>query len=164
MRVAPVGLVGASDPFELGSNLAAITHGHPTGHLAAGFLAQLLHELSAGGTLDASVARASAVLERAPGHEETLAAVNRAVVLAKRRKATPKLIESLGGGWVAEEAVAIGLFAALAAKGFEDGVLLAVNHGGDSDSKGVSRETFSASFTARRPSRRAGSSASSSPT
>jgi ADP-ribosylglycohydrolase len=136
MRIAPVGLIAATDPFELGCDLAAITHGHPTGYIAAGFLAQLLHELAAGATLPAAVDRAQAVLTSAPGHEETLAAVKRAVTLAKKGKATPEAIESLGGGWVAEEAVAIGLFAALVAKDFAHGVLFAVNHGGDSDSTG----------------------------
>jgi len=37
---------------------------------------------------------------------------------------------------VAEETVAIGLYAALVAENFEHGVLLAVNHSGDSDSTG----------------------------
>ena len=119
-----------------GCDLAAITHGHRTGYLAAGFLAQLLHELAAGATLPTAAKRANAVLARAPGHEETLAAVQHAVALAKYGKGTPEEVESLGGGWVAEEAVAIGLFAALVAKDFEHGVLLAVNHGGDSDSTG----------------------------
>jgi len=38
---------------------------------------------------------------------------------------------------VAEEALAIGLYAALVAESFEHGVLLAVNHSGDSDSTGA---------------------------
>jgi ADP-ribosylglycohydrolase len=136
MRIAPAALIGAPDPFELGCDLAAITHGHPTGYLAAGFLAQLLAEIAAGASLQAAVGSAQAVLERAPGHEETLAAVKKATALACTANGTPEEVESLGGGWIAEEAVAIGLFAALVAKDFEHGVLLAVNHGGDSDSTG----------------------------
>ena len=46
-------------------------------------------------------------------------------------------MERLGGGWVAEEALAIALYAALATEEFERGVVLAVNHGGDSDSTGA---------------------------
>ena len=136
MRIAPVGLIAPAHPFGLGCDLSAITHGHPTGYLAAGFLAQLLHELAEGATLPDAVKGAEAVLTRAPGHEETLAAVQGAVTLARKGKGTPEEAESLGGGWVAEEAVAIALFAALVAKDFEHGVLLAVNHGGDSDSTG----------------------------
>jgi ADP-ribosyl-[dinitrogen reductase] hydrolase len=37
---------------------------------------------------------------------------------------------------VAEEALAIGVYCALVAKDFEDGIILAVNHSGDSDSTG----------------------------
>ena len=49
---------------------------------------------------------------------------------------SPEQLESLGAGWVAEEALAIAVCCALAAKDFRDGVLLAVNHSGDSDSTG----------------------------
>jgi len=47
------------------------------------------------------------------------------------------VIETLGQGWTAEEALAIGIYCALA--GGTDigrGLRLAVNHGGDSDSTG----------------------------
>ncbi len=51
---------------------------------------------------------------------------------------SPELIEAhLGGGWIAEEALAIGLWCALSAKDFTDGVCKAVNHSGDSDSTGL---------------------------
>ncbi|RYG42991.1 ADP-ribosylglycohydrolase family protein, partial [bacterium] len=39
-------------------------------------------------------------------------------------------------GWVAEEALAIGVFCALRGKDFEEAVAIAVNHSGDSDSTG----------------------------
>ena len=48
----------------------------------------------------------------------------------------PEAVETLGAGWIAEEALAIGLYCALVAKDFRHGVLLAVNHTGDSDSTG----------------------------
>ena len=44
--------------------------------------------------------------------------------------------DALGRGWTAEEALAIGLYCALVARDFRHGVLLAVNHSGDSDSTG----------------------------
>ena len=50
MRVAPVGLRYA-DPeaaFRTGCEVAAITHGHPSGYLPAGFLAALVSSLSRG--------------------------------------------------------------------------------------------------------------------
>jgi ADP-ribosylglycohydrolase len=46
------------------------------------------------------------------------------------------MVERLGAGWVAEEALAIAVYCALVADDFRDGVLLAVNHSGDSDSTG----------------------------
>jgi ADP-ribosylglycohydrolase len=53
-------------------------------------------------------------------------------------KPSPEVIERLGGGWVGEEALAISLYCALAAQDdFARGVLLAVNHSGDSDSTGA---------------------------
>src|SRR5262249_55569046 len=45
-------------------------------------------------------------------------------------------VEALGEAWVGDEALAIALYCALVAKSFEHGVVLAVNHGGDSDSTG----------------------------
>lgn len=56
--------------------------------------------------------------------------------LAGKGKPTAEKLTALGAGWVAEEALAIGVYAALAAGTFREGVLLAVNHGGDSDSTG----------------------------
>jgi ADP-ribosylglycohydrolase len=136
MRVAPVGLARFDDPFKIGSELAAITHGHPTGHLAAGYFAQLIAHLLDGADL---LGAASAALERLaaePGNEETLRAVETALELSEKVEASPEVVEALGGGWTAEEALAIGLYCALEARDFEHGVLLAVNHGGDSDSTG----------------------------
>ncbi len=47
-------------------------------------------------------------------------------------------VASLGLGWIAEEALAIGVYCALAAgKDFKKGITLAVNHDGDSDSTGA---------------------------
>ncbi|MFN8027118.1 MAG: ADP-ribosylglycohydrolase family protein [Acidimicrobiia bacterium] len=46
------------------------------------------------------------------------------------------MIEALGAGWVAEEALAIGVYCALVATDLRAGLLLAVNHSGDSDSTG----------------------------
>jgi len=42
----------------------------------------------------------------------------------------------LGAGWIAEEALAIGIYAALIAQSFSHGIRSAVNRSGDSDSTG----------------------------
>ncbi len=137
MRIAPVGLVGRGDPFTLGCEIAALTHGHPTGQLAAGFLAVVIRGLVSGEPLDAALDAATARLTTAPRHEETLAAVEAARAAAAKGAPGAERVEALGKGWVAEEALAIALYCALVAESFEDGVVLAVNHGGDSDSTGA---------------------------
>ena len=54
----------------------------------------------------------------------------------RRGTSTRERIETLGGGWVGEEALAIGLCCALVAPDVRTGLELAVNHSGDSDSTG----------------------------
>ena len=46
-------------------------------------------------------------------------------------------IARIGQGWIAEEALAIAVYCALVVDNFRDGVTLAVNHDGDSDSTGA---------------------------
>lgn len=152
MRVAPVGLFCRALPvagddrarselaFRLGCDAAAITHGHPLGFLPAGFLAALVFSLVSGRTMEDSIAEAMLILVERPEYEKsTLAAlIARAVRSGLRDKPCPETIERLGGGWVGDEAMAISLYCALAAKGdFARGVRLAVNHSGDSDSTGA---------------------------
>jgi ADP-ribosylglycohydrolase len=125
MRVAPVGLLGG-DRFDLACDVAALTHGHPTGYLAAGALAEILARILDGAPLPAALDAAERRLRERPGHEETLAALRAA------REGSAR-----GGGWVAEEALAVAVQCALAAESFAHGVRLAVNHSGDSDSTGA---------------------------
>ncbi|HZK67027.1 MAG TPA: ADP-ribosylglycohydrolase family protein, partial [Chloroflexota bacterium] len=136
MRVAPVGLVG-KEPFQLGCEAAAITHSHPSGYLAAGFFASVISRLVRGATLEEAIGHARGELTDYPGHQECLDAVDRAMRMASEAPAMVESVETLGQGWVAEEALAIALFCALKAEDFQHGVLLAVNHGGDSDSTGA---------------------------
>jgi ADP-ribosylglycohydrolase len=136
MRVAPVGLAGRSS-FNLGCDVAAITHGHPSGFLAAGFFAAVIDGVVMGESLEQAIAAATDDLRARPDHEECLHAVEAAVRLARQGPPTPESVETLGGGWVAEEALAIALFCSLTARDFADGVILAVKHGGDSDSTGA---------------------------
>ena len=140
MRVAPVGLASAiDDPFAAGCEIAAITHGQPTGFRAAGFQALAIREAAAGTPLRSACQEALEELRRHPGHEECADAVERAIShsLRKRGEASSEDVESLGEGWVAEEALAIAIFCALAAPDLPSGLRLAVNHGGDSDSTGA---------------------------
>lgn len=125
----------ARKALELGADVAALTHGHPTARLAAGAFAALIALLARDLALPDAVARVRALLPRYPGHAETLRAIERARALAAAGETLrPESIVALGEGWVADEALAIALAAALAAPDFETGVRLAVNHDGDSDS------------------------------
>lgn len=99
-----------------------------------------------GAELSAALEAARVELERRQGHEETSAALDAAVALARRGVPSPERLETLGGGRTGEEALAIAVCAALAATADTDeddpaeigrrGLLLAVNHSGGSDSTG----------------------------
>nr|WSZ13434.1 ADP-ribosylglycohydrolase family protein [Streptomyces canus] len=141
MRSAPFGLCDTGqEAFEKAARGAQITHGHPTGYYAAGAFAAIVAHLVAGDSLEGAVLRAMRLLARYPGHEETSTALGRAVDLAAQDgEPTAEKVESLGAGWVAEEALAIGVYSALAhphLRSVRHALLLSVNHSGDSDSTG----------------------------
>jgi ADP-ribosyl-[dinitrogen reductase] hydrolase len=142
MRMVPVGLfakaLGDDDTiFATACDAAALTHGHPTGSLAAGYLALVISNLMQGDKLPRALELADKELRRRDGHEETMRAIDNARMLAGRGCPTPQEVELLGSGWTAEEALAIAICCALCASDFADGVLMAVNHSGDSDSTGA---------------------------
>ncbi|WP_280340187.1 ADP-ribosylglycohydrolase family protein [Nocardia neocaledoniensis] len=157
MRAAPCGFGYAADRsgaatgtiFELGCDAAALTHGHPSGWLPAGTLAALIYRLARGDDTATALAHARTELGSYPDHEETSAALAAAATLAgrlerERRAPEPEDIETLGAGWIGPEALAIAVFAVLAAENrggaphdiVRAGLLLSVNHSGDSDATG----------------------------
>lgn len=137
MRTAPTGLLSGSSvrlAYENGVAFAALTHGHETGQAAAGVLSCLLHHLCHGQDIAAAARQASADAD-ALGKLERVTSTAVAAALAAAAKAERDLpAGGLGQGWVAEEALAIGLWAALVGRDFKDSVALASNHDGDSDS------------------------------
>ncbi|MEU6432167.1 ADP-ribosylglycohydrolase family protein [Microbispora sp. NPDC046973] len=139
MRSAPFGLA-TRDPraaFTLAADCAQITHGHPTGYLAAGAFAALICFLARGAALPTAVDDTLVLLAERPAHEETTTAIEAAVALAGGAEPSPEAVETLGGGWVAEEALAIAVYCTLVSgDDIERALLLAVNHSGDSDSTG----------------------------
>ncbi len=128
---------GRSVSFEEGVAYGKLTHGHPTGSLAAGAFARMLN-LVLQGQQDLRRAAEEALrdLRAHPRHEETLAAVEGALHAAEEGDASVDRLARLGEGWIAEEALAIGLYAALVAPDVRTGLRLAVAHSGDSDSTG----------------------------
>lgn len=141
MRMAPVGLAAYTEEqaFEVGRDAGLLTHGHPSGYLAAAYFAAVIHLLVREVPLPAALERADRLLAREPGREELEAIVARARALAQAGRPTPAAVESLGRGWVGDEALAIGLLCALTADmdapdGVADALWRAACHSGDSDS------------------------------
>ncbi len=144
MRTAPLGLLppwiwGSPQwQFDTAAQAAGFTHGHPTGKVTSGALAVLVGAVMRGDTLADSVDFTLRFLKQQEHHEETTRALEHAVQAASRPPSAAA-VEALGGGWVAEEALAIAIYAALAHPGPDeilDALSLSVSHSGDSDSTG----------------------------
>jgi ADP-ribosylglycohydrolase len=138
MRTAPVGLAFPPDrAFKEGAEYAAITHGHPSGYLTAGFLSGMISYIILGKTLAEAIDLCIGQLIKYDGHSETLEKIELAQKLSVSQKSIEEAIQTIGEGWVGEEALAISVYCSLK---FSDnwgrGTLAAVNHSGDSDSTG----------------------------
>ncbi|MDR7082937.1 ADP-ribosylglycohydrolase [Arthrobacter ginsengisoli] len=156
MRSAPFGLIpyiGAGAVYKLSADAASLTHGHPAARQGAGVFSLVIHALTAGAGL--REAALFALGELGAGHlhkgeepdPDLVARLEAALRLggAGGLLAPEELVRELGEGWVAEEALAVALYAVLAtapdptAAGhpeahFRAAIALAVNHSGDSDS------------------------------
>ena len=147
MRTAPIGLIVHTDRvFEMAVETSELTHGHPTASLSAGFLSVMISSLVEAGALPVAIETAKQQLITRPEHAETLRSIELAQSLVKTGRRDAVTVEHLGGGWVADEALAIGLYAVLATSSFEDAVVLAVNHSGDSDSTGAIAGNIAGAF------------------
>lgn len=142
MRVAPVGLAYAEDPekaFSLAASAAAITHSHPVGFLTAGCLGAIIAELAQGKNLKNAIDTAMDILHSYDKNRGTLKAITDALDLYDdtTHDFTIEEYQTLGEGWIAEETLALSLFASLHHEhNFKQGVIDSVNHKGDSDSTG----------------------------
>ncbi|GGC91738.1 hypothetical protein GCM10011512_18520 [Tersicoccus solisilvae] len=152
MRSAPFGLVphvAVEDMVRLAARGSALTHGHPTAGAAAGAFAGIVARIVRGQSLADAVRETLTSLadagEDAVEMRAALAgAVEAAVADRADHDAVPldpaRLAARLGGGWVAEEALAIAVYCALV-DADEDprlhlrrALVRAANHDGDSDS------------------------------
>ena len=167
MRIAPVGLAfakRAQTAYQRGTEIAAITHGHPSGYHAAAVLSVFVSVLARG----ESILQALSVAERqllvwcgikdaekelldeigydaffqmpeyyGRDFEEVYRAISKAIALSESDTSPEQAIEELGGGWVGEEALAIGLYCVLKEPDFKKALLMSVNHSGDTDSTGT---------------------------
>lgn len=163
-RVAPIGLFPWSDflfhhrdrAFSVACETARLTHGHACAYLGAGVFAYLINGLlESTQPLAELVPQALAFMDSGAGidfyidDDDERASLQRSqaqirflleAVLELHVQGslpTPQGIESLGAGRTAQEALAIAVWCALAAKNYRQGVLWAVNHSGDSDGTGL---------------------------
>jgi len=138
MRTAPAGLAFLSDrAFQEGAEFAAITHGHPSGYLTAGFLSGMISYIIEGKTLAEAIDLCIGQLIRYEGYSETLEKIELAQKLFINQTPPEEAIHTIGEGWIGEEALAISLYCSLKfSDNFKRGTLAAVNHSGDSDSTG----------------------------
>ena len=136
MRVAPVALMVPRDQVQsIAIETSALTHGHPTGQLAAAAWAEMLADVATGADLEETAMRIAEQYDQLENGSETVTAIRRA--LDAPRDGGTETVESLGGGWTAEEALSIALYACLARKTFDNALQIAVMHGCDSDSTGA---------------------------
>ena len=155
MRVAPIPLYAAvndrmsiDEADRLAGDAARITHQHPLGFIPAALMAHVIYRLALD---DAPTAQSlqmyvdegmKAIADIYPQHHSDLEYMGKlcdmAITFAGNNRPDVENVEALGGGWTAEETLAIALYCALKHfDSFEDAMIAAVNHGGDSDSTGA---------------------------
>ena len=155
MRVAPIPLYAAvqnrmsiDEADLLAAEAAEITHQHPLGYISAALMSHVIYRLA----LDVEPTRERLVRYIMEGvatirkqyqtyHNEVermAELAERAIFLLDNGKTDLENIGHLGEGWTGEEALAIALYCTLKHfDSFEDAMIAAVNHGGDSDSTGA---------------------------
>lgn len=136
----------------LGGDCAELTHKHPLGYLPAAFMADLIYYIMMHNgeitfaimeqflhDVDADCRREYKNPNEQKALDELRALIEKAVRLASdSRVADEYAILQLGEGWTGDEALAIALYCAMRhLHCFEDAVIAAVNHDGDSDSTGA---------------------------
>lgn len=154
MRVAPIPLyaviddrMSIVDADRLAGDAAEITHQHPLGFISAALMSHVIYQLAKDIQPTVSSMKkyilegVDAISEMYGNHYNDVARMSelaeRAIFLLDNNKSDVENIGHLGEGWVGEEALAIGLFCALKHfDSFEDAIIAAVNHNGDSDSTG----------------------------
>ncbi|WP_120521285.1 ADP-ribosylglycohydrolase family protein [Arthrobacter celericrescens] len=147
MRSAPFGLIphiSEAAVYKLSNDAALLTHGHPSARQSSGAFSVLIHRIMAGAGVRDAAEHALALVEALPDADPDLVKrLRRALEQGGAVLSPEELVGQLGEGWVAEEALAVGLYAVLAteqgigqdpAGHFRKAVALALNHSGDSDS------------------------------
>ena len=147
MRVSPIGLYifDALDSGRIAAEASALTHGHPLGIIPSYIFAAMLYYIvneneNIYNALSKSIKQYKEKYNifKSEDSEYFFNLIEKAVELSKENISDVKAIKEIGEGWVAEEAFAIALYSCLKYENsFEDAVICATNHDGDSDSTGA---------------------------
>ena len=147
MRVAPLGLYMRNPEYagKYAAEISAITHGHPLANIPSYVFATMIYfilneKLSIEKALNKAIIQYKEkfnVYDK-KNNDYFINLVEKAVRLSKNNSSDLDAIAELGEGWVAEEAFAIAIYSCLKYQNsFEDAIVCAVNHDGDSDSTGA---------------------------
>ncbi len=132
MRSAPFGFF--PDSWRNAWDCAALSHGHIEAKASAAIMAHAISLVLQGIELRGALLSAAALDKDST---KSAALIHHAVDLADQKADPDQTIKRLGEGWVAEEALAVGAYCALfAGHDLHEGLRLAANHSGDSDSTG----------------------------
>ena len=153
MRIAPIALYCKEDVVgEISAKSCALTHGHPLAILSAYALGYIIYYALDGKSIEEAVQIAIQKMnnwttEKVYGDQdpfeigcdsekaELTKLFNNAVRLAKSDVEDQEALYQLGEGWVAEESVAIAIYCSIKYQDdFEEAIIAAANHDGDSDS------------------------------
>lgn len=150
MRVAPIGLffidknIGLYKTDKIGAEVAALTHGHELGYIPAAALTHIIYSLASGEValleyaVKYSLTAVKKLFPEAVHLNEFAELIELAIELAHSKLPDIQAIKKLGEGWVAEETLAIAVYCSLKYQNdFENAIIAAVNHSGDSDSTGA---------------------------
>ncbi len=149
MRIAPLALnygrMSLENLDREAAHIAAITHGHSLGYMPAAALVHIINRIvfrRDNMTLKEIVLEAKGAMTgifNGDKHlKELTDIIDLAVELSENEKSDLENIHRLGGGWVAEETLAISIYCSLRYENdFSAGIIASVNHSGDSDSTGA---------------------------
>lgn len=150
MRVAPIGLYlrNAELAGEVGAEAAAITHGHIYSSMASFVFAAMINILlKTDIAIEYALEEALALMRdffkskkicRRKHLKGFIKIMQQAVDLSKKDMSDIEAVSQLGTGSVAEECLSIAIYSCLKhPDSFQDAIVCAVNHDGDSDSTGA---------------------------
>ena len=156
MRIAPIPLYGATadrmdiqEVCKLAADVSELTHQHPLGYIPSALVAYVIYRLAQDEAPERETCKdyiregLKVIAELFPNYPEEVkrftTLIKTAILWSDISTDDVRTIEDeLGGGWVAEETVAIAVYCSLAYfDNFERAMIASVNHKGDSDSTGA---------------------------